>query len=49
MWRPYLQLINAYNRRNVWVYTFNYDRSPPTRTGLSQLPMLPTIGVEFEW
>ncbi len=48
-WRPYLQLVNAYNRANVWVYSFDYDRAPPTRTGFSQLPILPTIGVEFEW
>jgi hypothetical protein len=48
-WRPYLQLVNAYNRANVWVYSFDYDHAPPTRTGFSQLPILPTIGVEFEW
>ncbi len=48
-WRPYLQLVNAYNRTNVWVYTFDFDRSPPTRTGFSQLPIFPTFGVEFEW
>jgi hypothetical protein len=48
-WRPYLQLVNAYNRQNVWVYSFDYNRAPPTRTGFSQLPILPTIGVEFEW
>lgn len=48
-WRPYLQLVNAYNRTNVWVYSFDYDRAPPTRTGFSQLPILPTIGVEFEF
>jgi len=49
IWRPYLQLVNAYNRSNVWVYSFDYDRAPPTRTGFSQLPILPTIGVEFEF
>ncbi|MDJ0766968.1 MAG: TonB-dependent receptor, partial [Myxococcota bacterium] len=49
IWRPYFQLVNAYNRTNVWVYSFNYDRAPPTRTGFSQLPILPTIGVEFEF
>jgi hypothetical protein len=46
-WEPYVQFINLYNRTNVWVYTFDYDRSPPTRTGFSQLPFLPTVGVEF--
>lgn len=48
-WRPFLQIVNVFNRTNVWVYSFNYDVSPPTRTGFSQLPFFPTIGVEFEW
>jgi len=48
-WRPYLQVINVYNRSNVWFYTFDYDRSPPTRTGMTQLPVFPTIGLEFSW
>ncbi len=48
-WRPFLQIVNVFNRTNVWVYSFNYNVSPPTRTGYSQLPFFPTIGVEFEW
>ncbi|HEX9727956.1 MAG TPA: TonB-dependent receptor [Gemmatimonadales bacterium] len=48
-WQPYLQVANAYNRRNVFVYFFNYADAPPTRTGVSQLPILPTIGLEFAW
>lgn len=48
-WRPFVQIVNAYNRTNVWVYTFKFDQSPPTRTGISQLPFFPTIGVEFEF
>ncbi len=46
-WRPFFQIVNVFNRSNVWVYSFRYDRSPPTRTGLSQLPFFPTFGVEF--
>lgn len=46
---PYVQLVNVLNRKNVWVYAFDYDRSPPTRSGLSQLPLFPTVGVEVEW
>jgi hypothetical protein len=45
-WQPYLQVANAYNRRNVFLYFFDYGVSPPTRTGVSQLPFLPTFGVE---
>jgi hypothetical protein len=43
---PYLQVLNAYNRRNVLFYFFNYDRTPPTRSGISMFPVLPSIGVE---
>jgi hypothetical protein len=43
---PYLQVLNAYNRKNVLFHFYNFDRSPPTRSGLSMFPVLPTIGVE---
>ena len=47
--RPYLNIVNAYNRRNVFLYFFDFDNSPVTRTGVSQLPFVPTFGLEFEW
>ncbi len=47
--RPYVQLVNVLNRKNVFFYTFDYGRTPPTRSALSQLPLLPTIGLEFEF
>jgi hypothetical protein len=43
---PYLQVLNVYNKRNVLFYFFNYDKSPPTRSGISMFPVLPAIGVE---
>jgi hypothetical protein len=43
---PYLQVLNVYNRRNVLFYFFDYDRSPPVRSGFSMFPFLPAIGVE---
>ena len=46
---PFISVINAYNAKNVFMYTFNYAGSPPTRTAYSQLPLLPTIGVTIEW
>ncbi len=49
IWRPYLHVVNLYNRRNVFVYMFDYSTSPATRSGYSQLPILPTIGVEVEF
>jgi hypothetical protein len=45
-WTPYLQVLNVYNRRNVLFYFYNYDRLPPTRSGLSMFPVLPAVGVE---
>lgn len=46
---PYAQVINLYNRRNVLFYFYQMDRDPPTRTGLSMLPVLPTLGVEVSF
>jgi hypothetical protein len=46
---PYLQIVNAYNRRNVWIYQFDYEDNPPTSEAISQFPILPTIGVTVEW
>ena len=44
---PHFSLLNVYNRRNVLLYFFEYDRSPPTRSGVSMFPFLPTIGLEM--
>jgi hypothetical protein len=46
-WEPYLQVANVYNRKNPFLYVFDFDQAPPTRTGVSQIPFLPTFGVEF--
>jgi hypothetical protein len=43
---PYLQVLNVYNQRNVLFYFYNYDKTPPTRSGISMFPLLPSIGVE---
>jgi len=48
-WEPYLQAVNLYNRQNVFFYFFDYGDAPPTRTGVSQLPILPTFGLEVRW
>jgi hypothetical protein len=48
-WTPYLQVLNVYNRKNVLWYFFNYDRRPPTRSGLSMFPVLPALGVEVSF
>ncbi|MDH3458464.1 MAG: TonB-dependent receptor, partial [Gemmatimonadota bacterium] len=47
--RPYLQIANLLNRRNVFLYFYDYNNAPPTRRAISQLPLLPSFGVEFEF
>ena len=42
---PSLQLLNVYNRQNVFAYFFDYRSLPATRESVSQLPILPTIGL----
>lgn len=46
---PHVDLLNAYDRRNVLFYFYQYDRHPPTRSGLSMFPFLPTAGVEVRF
>jgi hypothetical protein len=43
---PYVNLVNVYNRKNVLFYFFEYEKSPPTRSGVSMFPVLPTFGLE---
>lgn len=46
---PYLELVNVYDRRNVLFYFYEFDRSPPVRSGVSMFPFLPTLGVEVSF
>ena len=46
---PFLSIVNLYNAKNVFMYSFDYQSSPPTRTSYSQIPFLPSIGVTVEW
>ncbi len=48
-WAPYLSVINAYNARNVFTYVFDYNSNPPSRTTVSQFPLLPTVGMSVSW
>ena len=45
----YGQVLNVYNQKNVLFYFYEMDRDPPLRTGLSMLPVLPTLGVEVSF
>lgn len=46
---PYVNLVNVYNQRNVLFYFYEYDRSPPVRSGISMFPVLPTVGLEIRF
>jgi hypothetical protein len=48
-WHPSVQLLNATARTNVFVYFYDYATQPPIRRGLSQFPLLPTVGMEVTW
>ncbi|MEX0660191.1 MAG: TonB-dependent receptor [Balneolaceae bacterium] len=37
------QLINAYSRRNVWFYNYDFDENPVERDEINLLPVLPSI------
>lgn len=38
-----LQLINAYSRRNLWFYQFDFDENPARQESVRMLPILPAI------
>lgn len=46
---PYLSVINAYNQKNVLFYLYDYEASPPTRSGVSMIPFLPTLGLDLSF
>jgi hypothetical protein len=46
---PHIDILNLYNRRNVLFYSFQYQDSPPVRSGISMFPLLPTVGVEVSF
>ncbi len=46
---PYLDIVNLYNRKNPLFYFYEFDRDPPTRSGVSMFPFLPTIGAELKF
>jgi hypothetical protein len=48
-WSPGVSVLNAYARTNVFTYLYDYTENPPVRRGFSQLPFLPTVGLEVEW
>ena len=43
--KPYLSIVNASNEKNVLYYEYDFTTSPASRRALSQIPILPSIGV----
>lgn len=46
---PYLQIVNVYNRKNVLLYFWDHDANPSKSVSVPMFPLLPTIGIDFEF
>ena len=47
--KPYLNIVNVFNRKNAFLYTIDTSTDPPLIKGASQLPFLPSFGLRMEW
>ena len=47
--RPYFNIVNVFNRKNILLYTLDPDEDPPEITGFSQFPLLPSFGLRVEF
>jgi len=47
--RPYINVVNVFNRKNVFLYTLGTNVDPPVVKGASQFPFLPSFGMRVEW
>ena len=46
---PYLQIFNVGNRRNVWFVDYDFSNNQPEVDAVSMFPLLPTVGINFEF
>ncbi len=46
---PYLNIINLYNQKNVLFYFYEYRATPPERTSISMIPIVPTLGIDVSF
>ncbi len=44
----YLQVFNVYNRRNEWFVQYDVDSSETDPQVAKMLPIVPTLGINFE-
>jgi hypothetical protein len=47
--RPYLNIVNVFNRKNVFLYTLEANQDPPVIKGASQFPFIPSFGLRMSW
>jgi hypothetical protein len=47
--KPYLNIVNVFNRKNVFLYTLDATQAPPVIEGASQFPFIPSIGLRMDW
>ena len=46
---PWVSVVNAYNQKNVFLYTYDYTTNPPSRGTIEQFSILPSAGVSVEF
>ena len=46
---PYLQIINIYGQKNIYLRYYNAEDNPVTYEDVTMLPMVPTIGVNIHF
>lgn len=46
---PYVQIINVYNRKNIFLYFWDHDTNPSKFITVPMFPILPTIGMEINF
>jgi hypothetical protein len=48
-WRLDLQVINTYNRENVFFYEYDFDNNPAEQTVIPMLPIVPSVGISTDF
>ena len=43
------QLVNVYNRRNLWFVTYDFDENPVQTGEVRQLPILPNVSISLDF
>ncbi|MEM8559555.1 MAG: TonB-dependent receptor, partial [Bacteroidota bacterium] len=44
-----LQVLNVYNRRNIWFYQYDFGSNPIEQSAVEQLPILPNIALKLDF